>query len=377
MPSGVLTPGCVPVIGNGVVVDPKVLLSEIDGLAERGVDTSTLLHLGRRAPDHAAPPGPGPGRRALPRARPRIGTTGRGIGPAYGDKVARMGIRVQDLLDPGILRKKLELVLREKNQILVKVYNRKAIDADDGGRGVPRRTPSGCAVHRRHPADAGQGAGARRDRAAGGRPGHPARRRPRHLSVRHLVEPDRRRRLRRARASRRPGSTRSSASSRRTRPGSAPARSRPSCSTRTARTCARSAREYGTTTGRERRCGWFDAVVARYAVRVNGITDLVVTKLDVLSGLEKVPICVGVRDRRRARRRDADDADRVPPRHARSTRSCTAGGRTSPSAAPRPSCRRTPAATSSASRSCAAPGSASSAWAPVARRTSSATTLID
>src|SRR5262245_50695400 len=129
MPSGVLTPGCVPVIGNGVVVDPKVLLQEIDGLAERGVSCERLLISGDAhliMPHH----------RALDRVverylgSARIGTTGRGIGPAYGDKVARMGIRVQDLLDPGILRKKLDLTLREKNQVLVKVYNRKAFDVD-------------------------------------------------------------------------------------------------------------------------------------------------------------------------------------------------------------------------------------------------------
>src|SRR5882757_1871518 len=127
LPSGILTPGCIPVIGNGVVVDPKVLLTEIDGLTERGVDCTNLMissdaHL--IMPHH----------RALDRVverylgSARIGTTGRGIGPAYGDKVGRVGIRVQDLLDPGILRQKLELALREKNQILVKVYNRKAID---------------------------------------------------------------------------------------------------------------------------------------------------------------------------------------------------------------------------------------------------------
>ena len=129
LPSGVLTPGCVPVIGNGVVVDPKVLLSEIDGLAARGVDTSRLLI---SADAHLIMPHHRELDRVVERylGSSRIGTTGRGIGPAYGDKVARMGIRMQDLLDPGILRKKLELVLREKNQILVKVYNRRAIEAD-------------------------------------------------------------------------------------------------------------------------------------------------------------------------------------------------------------------------------------------------------
>src|SRR5690606_27762721 len=116
MPSGALSPNATIVIGNGVVVDPKVLLAEIDGRTERGVDVSRLRISGdahlimphHRALDRVVERYLGPA---------RIGTTGRGIGPAYGDKVARMGIRVQGLLDPGILRQKLDLVLREKNQI--------------------------------------------------------------------------------------------------------------------------------------------------------------------------------------------------------------------------------------------------------------------
>ena len=127
LPSGVLSPHVTPVIGNGVVIDPQVLLNEIEGLQHRGIDCSKLLvsanaHLimpYHRALDKVT-------ERYLGSAR--IGTTGRGIGPAYGDKIARVGIRVQDLFDPGILRKKLELVLREKNQILGKVYNRRGID---------------------------------------------------------------------------------------------------------------------------------------------------------------------------------------------------------------------------------------------------------
>src|ERR687885_1676782 len=130
LPSGVLSPQVVPVIGNGVVVDPGVLLEEIAGLQTRGVSCERLLI---SADAHLIMPH----HRALDRVverylgSARIGTTGRGIGPAYGDKVARVGIRAQDLLDPGILRQKLELVLREKNQILFKVYNRKAIDVDE------------------------------------------------------------------------------------------------------------------------------------------------------------------------------------------------------------------------------------------------------
>jgi adenylosuccinate synthase len=130
IPSGILTPGCTPVIGNGVVIDPGVLQDELAGLEERGVDTSRLVI---SADAHLIMPH----HRALDRVTERylgkskVGTTGRGIGPAYGDKVGRVGIRVQDLLDPGILRAKLDAVLREKNQILVKVYNRKAIDLDE------------------------------------------------------------------------------------------------------------------------------------------------------------------------------------------------------------------------------------------------------
>src|SRR6266704_145848 len=129
LPSGVLSPDVTPVIGNGVVIDPGVLIEEIDGLQARGVSCDDLLisanaHL--IMPHH----------RALDRVTERylgtarIGTTGRGIGPAYADKVARTGIRVQDLFDPGILRQKLDLALREKNQVLTKVYNRRGIDPD-------------------------------------------------------------------------------------------------------------------------------------------------------------------------------------------------------------------------------------------------------
>ena len=129
LPSGVLSPNVVPVIGNGVVIDPQVLLDEIDGLAARGVDCSKLLV---SANAHLITPY----HRALDKVTERylgsarIGTTGRGIGPAYGDKIARTGIRVQDLFDRGILRQKLDLVLREKNQILTKVYNRRGIEAE-------------------------------------------------------------------------------------------------------------------------------------------------------------------------------------------------------------------------------------------------------
>jgi adenylosuccinate synthase len=290
LPSGVLTPGCVPVIGNGVVVDPKVLLTELDGLAERGVDASKLListdaHL--IMPHH----------RALDRVverylgSARIGTTGRGIGPAYGDKVARMGIRVQDLLDPGIFRKKLELVLREKNQILFKVYNRKAIDVDavveeylayaerlrpyiaDTRLELGKALEAGKTVllegaqatlldvdHGTYPFVTSS------NPTAGG------------ACVGSGIPP--------TKISQVIGVIKAYT----TRVGSGPFPTE--LFDGNGAHLLKIGAEYGTTTGRERRCGWFDAVVGRYAVRVNGITDLVVTKLDVLSGLEKVPICV-------------------------------------------------------------------------------------
>ena len=127
IPSGVLTPGVTNVIGNGVVVDPGVLLDELKGLEDRGIDTSKLLisadaHL--LMPYHVA----------IDKVTERymgskkIGTTGRGIGPCYQDKIARIGIRVADVLDPELLTHKIEAALEYKNQVLVKIYNRKALD---------------------------------------------------------------------------------------------------------------------------------------------------------------------------------------------------------------------------------------------------------
>jgi adenylosuccinate synthase len=291
LPSGVLTPTVIPVIGNGVVVDPKVLLTEIDGLADRGVSCERLLissdaHL--IMPHH----------RALDRVverylgSARIGTTGRGIGPSYADKVSRTGIRAQDLLDPGILRQKLELVLREKNQILFKVYNRKAIDTSavveeylayaerlrphivDTRQVLWRALDQGLTVllegaqatlldmdHGTYPFVTSS------NPTAGGAcvgTGVPPTRITQVIGVIKAYS---------------------------TRVGSGPFPTE--LFDEYGQHLLTVGAEYGTTTGRERRCGWFDAVVGRYAARVNGLTDLVVTKLDVLSGLDRVPICVG------------------------------------------------------------------------------------
>ena len=291
LPVGILTPGCVPVIGNGVVVDPKVLLHELDGLTARGIDVSNLkisadAHL--IMPHHRALD------RVLERylGSARIGTTGRGIGPTYADKVARMGIRVQDLLDPKIFRQKLELALREKNQVLVKVYNRKKIDIDaviDEYMGYAERIVPYIADTRLLLDEALtrgdyvllEGAqGALLDVDHGTYPfvtssnsttggacvgsGVPPTRIDRVIGVIKAYT---------------------------TRVGSGPFPTE--LFDDNGVHLLKVGGEYGVTTGRERRCGWFDAVLARYAVRVNGITDLFLTKLDVLSSLEQVPICVG------------------------------------------------------------------------------------
>jgi adenylosuccinate synthase len=291
LPSGVLTPGCVPVIGNGVVIDPKVLLAEIDGLAGRGVSCDNLLI---SADAHLIMPH----HRALDRVverylgSARIGTTGRGIGPAYGDKVARVGIRVQDLLDPGILRQKLELALREKNQTLVKVYNRKAIDVaavveeylEYGARLRPyiadTRLELGKALDRGATVLLEGAQGTLLDVDHGSYPfvtsSNPT---SGGACVGSGIPP--------TRISRVIGVIKAYT----TRVGAGPFPTE--LFDENGAHLSKVGAEFGTTTGRARRTGWYDAVVARYAVRVNGITDLFVTKLDVLSGLERVPICVG------------------------------------------------------------------------------------
>ena len=129
IPSGILYDHITSVIADGVVVDPRHLLKEMDELRARASTSSRLVVSRQRAPDHAVPPGAREGDRAVP-GQERAGTTKRGIGPAYGDKAARIGLRVQDLFDAKIFREKLDVVLREKNLILTKIYNRLPLDAD-------------------------------------------------------------------------------------------------------------------------------------------------------------------------------------------------------------------------------------------------------
>ncbi|MFJ8442250.1 adenylosuccinate synthase [Kitasatospora griseola] len=290
LPSGILSPNVVPVIGNGVVIDPGVLLSELRGLNDRGIDTSKLLISGNAhliTPYH----------RTLDKVterflgKRRIGTTGRGIGPAYADKINRVGIRVQDLFDESILRQKIEAALHDKNQLLVKLYNRRAIPADlvleeylgyadkikpyladttlvldealkagkvvllEGGQGTLLDVDHGTYpfVTSSNPTSGGACTGSgigptKIDRVIGILKAYTTRVGSGPFPT-ELLDAD-------GEALRRIGG------------------------------------ERGVTTGRDRRCGWFDAVIARYATRVNGLTDFFLTKLDVLTGWEQIPVCV-------------------------------------------------------------------------------------
>ena len=290
IPSGILTPGVRNVIGNGVVVDPGVLLTELAGLEDRGVDTSNLLlsadaHL--IMPYHVA----------IDKVTERylgarkIGTTGRGIGPCYQDKIARVGVRAADVLDEKILTQKVEAALEFKNQVLAKIYNRKALDPQqvvdevlaqaEGFRHriTDTRLELNLALERGETVllEGSQGT---------------------LLDVDHGTYP--------YVTSSNPTSGGAAVGSGigptkittvlgilkayTTRVGSGPFPTE--LFDESGEYLAVTGGEVGVTTGRARRTGWFDAVIARYATRVNGITDYFLTKLDVLSSLETVPICV-------------------------------------------------------------------------------------
>ena len=290
IPSGILTPGVKNVIGNGVVIDPGVLLTELSGLDERGIDTSDLLisadaHL--IMPYHVAIDKVG--ERYLGNAK--IGTTGRGIGPAYQDKVARLGVRVQDLLDPSILAQKVRAALDIKNQILVKIYNRRALDPDQ----IVETVLAQAEGFRHRIADTrlllGHAVSAGEHVLLEGSQGTL-------LDVDHGTYP--------YVTSSNPTAGGAAVGSGigptaitgvlgilkayTTRVGSGPFPTE--LFDESGEYLRKTGGEIGVTTGRLRRCGWFDAVIARYATRVNGITDYFLTKLDVLSSLDTVPLCV-------------------------------------------------------------------------------------
>ncbi|MBC9955727.1 adenylosuccinate synthase [Yimella sp. cx-51] len=290
LPSGILTEGVTPVIANGVVVDLGVLFQEIDGLNERGIDTSRLQISGNA---HVIPSY----NKVLDKVTERflgsrkIGTTGRGIGPTYADKMNRIGIRVQDLFDDSILRQKVEAALEVKNEMLVKRYNRRAISVDEVmddlvqyrdrlrpmvvdsslelckalDRGDVVLCEAGQATlldvdHGTYPyvtssnaISAGACTGA----------GIPPTRIDRVIAILKAYT---------------------------TRVGEGPFPTE--LLDDKGEFLRKQGAEFGTTTGRPRRCGWVDTVIGRYATRINGVTDFVLTKLDVLTGLETVPVCV-------------------------------------------------------------------------------------
>src|SRR6476661_3431390 len=268
LPSGILTPGATSVIANGVVVSPDALFQELDALLERGVDVADLVL-----------------------SASKLGTTGRGIGPAYADKINRVGIRVADLFDEGILRQKVEASLDLKNHVLAKVYNRRAIEVDaiveellsyvdrlrpmvkdtslllnnalDEGRTVLFEGAQATMLdvdHGTYPfvtssspvaggVCTGAGVGPTRiDRVIG--------------VIKAYT----------------------------TRVGSGPFPTE--LFDEDGEKLWKVGGEVGVSTGRDRRCGWYDAVIARYATRVNGLTELFMTKLDVLSTWDRVPVCV-------------------------------------------------------------------------------------
>ena len=290
LPSGILTPEVTPIIGNGVVIDAGVLFTEIEGLEKQGIDTSKLVI---SANAHLITSYHVTLDKVTERflGNSKIGTTGRGIGPTYADKISRVGIRVQDLFDEKILRAKVEGALNNKNQVLVKVFNRRAISADEvveellsyadrlkpfvadtalllnkalddnkvvlleGGQGTLLDVDHGTYpfVTSSNPtaggACAGSGIGPTRITGV--------------IGILKAYT---------------------------TRVGSGPFPTE--LLDEDGEKLRSIGGERGVTTGRPRRCGWFDAPIARYATRVNGLTDIFLTKLDVLTGWEKIPVCV-------------------------------------------------------------------------------------
>ena len=290
LPSGILSEGVVPVIANGVVVDLAVLIEELDGLEARGVDTSRLRV---SASAHVIPPY----NRVLDKVterflgKRRIGTTGRGIGPTYADKMNRIGIRVQDLYDESILRQKVEAALGTKNQLLLKIYNRRAIEVEEVMeellRHAERIRPMVCDTVQELNRALDEGATVLFE---GGQATL--------LDVDHGTYPF-------------VTSSNATSGGACTGAGIAPTRIDRVIGVVKAYTTRvgegpfptelddeygerlrEVGAEFGTTTGRPRRCGWADAVIGRYAQQVNGVTDFVLTKLDVLTGMETIPVCV-------------------------------------------------------------------------------------
>jgi len=290
LPSGILTEGVTPVISNGTVIDLSVLFYEIEALNARGIDTSRLRV---SANAHVITPYHVTVDKVTERflGKRAIGTTGRGIGPTYADKINRVGIRVQDLFDESILRQKVEAALVQKNSMLTKIYNRAAIKADGvvaellsyAERLRPMVADTALELHQAIEAgklvlfEGGQAT---------------------MLDVDHGTYPF-------------VTSSNSTAGGASTGSGIGPAEFKTVIGIVKAYTTRvgsgpfptelfdesgeflrATGFEFGTTTGRPRRCGWYDAPIARYSARINGVTDFVLTKLDVLTGIAEIPVCV-------------------------------------------------------------------------------------
>ena len=290
LPSGILTPGVTPVISNGVVIDLSVLFEEIDALNARGIDTSKL-RVSSNA--HIITPYNVVVDKVSERflGKRAIGTTGRGIGPTYADKINRVGIRVQDLYDKSILTQKVEAALLAKNNLLTKVYNRAAIRVQEvveellsyADRLRPMVADTAFELHQ-----------ALENKKTVLFEGGQATM----LDVDHGTYPF-------------VTSSNSTAGGASTGSGIGPGEFKTVIGIVKAYTTRVGAGpfptelfddngeflratgfEFGTTTGRPRRCGWYDAPIARYSARINGLTDFVLTKLDVLTGLKEIPVCV-------------------------------------------------------------------------------------
>jgi adenylosuccinate synthase len=289
IPSGILYPRVTPVIADGVVVDPGVLLEEMAALAQRGIDPSRLVVSGNA---HLIMPYHLELEKVTERflGKHKLGTTKRGIGPAYADKASRIGLRVQDLLDPKIFRQKLDVVLKEKNLILSKIYNRLPMDADEiardylakGERLAPHVAETSGLLYRalregkRVLLEGAQATALDLDHGT-----YPFVTSSNPVAGGALASAG----LGPCEVDRVIGVTKAYV----TRVGSGPFPTEDEGPA--GAHMGRRGQEFGTTTGRPRRCGWFDAVLARYAARLNGLTEIFLTKLDVLSSLPVLKVC--------------------------------------------------------------------------------------
>jgi len=294
IPSGILRPGKKCVIGNGVVIDPQALLAEIDGLLEKGIAVSENLLISGRA--HVIMPY----HRAIEKESEKqkgslkIGTTGRGIGPTYADKMARVGVRVADLLDKEVFREKLKTNIQEMNYFLDRLYGAKGFVVEeiyDEYTGYAERlrdfiTDTAVLLNR----VLREGKNVLFEGAQGT-----------HLDVDHGTYPY----VTSSNATSGGACTGTGVGPTKidkvvgvvkaytTRVGSGPFPTE--LNDATGEFLRDKGREFGATTGRPRRCGWFDAVATRYAADVNGFTGMVLTKMDVLDDLDEIRICTGYR----------------------------------------------------------------------------------